>query len=101
MVTVDVAALQLQAIDGPLPDALMGQGQYAAGQQQFMHMPAGGANGMMMSPGQAVPPQQHMGQGIPGVCTLRLSSHCRAILVHAVPSLLFLAQHMKFRSTNA
>ncbi len=56
-----VHVVQLQAIDGPLPDALTGQGQYAAGRQQLMHVPAAGANGMMISPG-------HM--GIPGVCML-------------------------------
>jgi hypothetical protein len=78
MVTVDGAVLQLQAIDGPLPDALMGQVQYAGGQQHFMQVPAQGAHGMVLSPGQAVPPQQHMGQGIPGVCTLKLFSHRRA-----------------------
>jgi hypothetical protein len=47
----------------------MGQGQYAAGRQQLMHVPAAGATGMMMSPGQAVSPQHHM--GIPGVRMLR------------------------------
>lgn len=49
---------QLGAIDGPLPDALTGQGQYVVG-----------SNGMLMSPvpGQPGMHQQHMGQGIPGV----------------------------------
>ena len=54
--------LQLGAIDGPLPDALTGQGQ------SYMPMTGMGNNNMMMAM-QAGQGMQQMHQGIPGVNT--------------------------------
>ena len=55
--------LQLGAIDGPLPDALTGQGQ------SYMPMTGMGNNNMMMDNGMQAEGMQQMHQGIPGVNT--------------------------------
>ena len=61
------APAQLGAIDGPLPDGIMGQAPYAGGHEQYMQVAMGGANGMMMPQGHSPQQQPHAGQGIPGV----------------------------------